>query len=244
MSKMPVKIRPKLRRLKHEITQIIVLFSVLCSLFSVGYAAPCYGTKMPAKKELFMGLQSRYIFNRYLEHEAGKIRSRQEFLLLSYGVSDWLAIDLKGGSGNIKQHPGNADELDYPTYLGGGYGFRLKLYTSENLKAVFSFQHISIHPETVSVAGQKHKAVLDDWQFSTLLSYDFKKITPYLGVKWSRLDYIHWIDTQRDRVRSDLTKSIGLIFGLDMPVSKNIWLNLEGELLDSEALSLSLNYKF
>jgi hypothetical protein len=199
---------------------------------------------MPGKEEVFLGLQYRSIFRTYLEHEAGKLRSSQQFLLLSYGLLDWLSIDLKGGTGNIKQHPLNSDELDYPTYLGGGYGFRLKLYDCNRLKGVFGFQHISIHPKTISINGQKHKAVLDDWQFSTLVSYEFTKITPYLGVRWSRVDYIHWIDRERDRTRSDLTKSIGLIYGFDLPVTKNIWLNMEGSSFDNEAVSLSVNYSF
>jgi hypothetical protein len=88
----------------------------------------------------------------------------------------------------------------------------------------------------------KHKAVLDDWQFSALVSYNLKKITPYLGSRWSRADYIHWVNGERDRVKSDLTKSFGLIFGFDLPVTKRVWLNLEGQFLDSEALAFSLNY--
>jgi hypothetical protein len=223
---------------------ICFLFSVFCLFSSTCYAAPCYGTRMPSKKAIILGLQYHSIFKRYLEHEAGKVRSSQQLLLLSYGVFDWLSLDLKGGTGNIKQHPLNSDELDYPTYLGGGYGFRLKLCDRNKIKGVFGFQHISIHPKTISVDGHKHKAVLDDWQFSALVSYDFKKITPYLGTRWSRLDYIHWIDKERDRVRSDLTRAIGLIFGFDLPITKNIWLNMEGSAFDSEAVALGVNYSF
>lgn len=216
----------------------VLSFTLIC------YAAPGYGTKMPEKHQIFMGLENNTIFKRYLEDEYGKLRSRQYFLLLSYGIFDWLSLDLKGGEGNIKQHPSGSDEIDYPTYLGGGYGFRLKLYAKENLKTVFGFQHISIHPDTVYIGAVKHKAVLDDWQFSLLASYGFKNFTPYLGTRWSRLDYIHWQDGNRKRVKSDLTKSIGLIVGIDVALPKNFWINLEGSFFDSEAVSCSLNYSF
>jgi hypothetical protein len=43
---------------------------------------------------------------------------------------------------------------------------------------------------------------------------------------------------------SDLTKSIGFIFGLDVPLTKKVWVNLEGQLFDSEAASCSVNYNF
>jgi len=225
--------------------KILLFFIVFFLCFvSITQAAPCYGTKMPGKKEIFVGFQAHSIFRRYLKDQLGKLRSLQHFLLLSYGAYDWLCIDLKGGGGYIKQHPCASNELDYPAYLGGGYGFRVKLYDAKNIKAVFGFQHISIHPKTISLGADKHKGVLDDWQFSCLVSYDFKKITPYLGIRWSRVDYIHWINGERKLEKSDLTKSVGLIFGFDLPVSNNFWFNIEGQLFDSEAAALSANYSF
>jgi nitrate reductase NapE component len=199
---------------------------------------------MPMKKEFFIGFQNHTIFKRYLENEQGKVRSMQDFLLLSYGVYDWLSIDLKGGAGNIKQHPVGSDEVDYPSSFVGGYGFRVKLYDEKNLKMVFGFQHISIHPKSTHLGTVKNRAILDDWQTSLLASFDFKKITPYLGTRWSRIDYIHTVGDSRKRVMSDSTKSIGLILGLDLPLTKKSWLNLEGQLLDSEALAFSVNFSF
>ncbi len=228
-----------------ETSPSFILFTVLIlSLSSVANAAPCYGTKLPEKKKIFMGFQSYSVLKSYLEKEAGKLRSQQEFLLLSYGVYDWLSLDLKGGAGYIKQHPSASDELDYPKFFGGGYGFRVKFFDRQNSKVVFGFQHISIHPHTTSIANAKHKAVSDDWQFSLLASYCLKKINPYLGTRWSRYDYIHWIDRDRDRVKSDLGRGIGLIVGCYLAISQKIWFNYEGQFLDRQALSISANYSF
>ena len=225
---------------------LLVVFTFSFLLFPfVCYAAPCYGTKMPEKNKFFAGAQYYNIFQRYLDHsDNGKMRSQQEFVLLSYGVFDWLAIDLKGGVGNIKQHPEGKDELDYSPFMAGGYGFRLKVFDKDKIKGVCGFQHISVHPKTVHIANGKNKAVLDDWQFSALASYDFKVATVYLGGRLSRCDYIHWIDGSRSRVKSDLGKSYGLIWGTDIPLTQRIWLNLEGQALDSQALAVSLNYSF
>jgi hypothetical protein len=223
------------------------VFMALALVFAfqiVAYAAPCYGTNMPKKKQFFAGLQTYSIFKRILEDEAGKIRSLQNFLLISYGVTDWLSIDLKGGAGNIKQHPVGSDEIDYRSGFAGGYGFRVKAYDKENLRMVFGFQHISAHPYSSNLGSVRHKAILDDWQFSFLASRDILKVTPYLGCRWSRVDYIHTIEKERKRVMSDLTKDIGLIYGLDIPITKKTWINLEGEAFDSYALACSINYKF
>lgn len=223
----------------------IAIFTALFILsYSLSEAAPCYGTKLPEKKQFFSGVQSYTIFKRCLEDQMGKLRSVQFFLLLSYGLCDWLSIDLKGGAGNVKQHPLGSDEVDYAANFAGGYGLRLKFYDKHNLKLVFGFQHISVHPSSTHLGTVKNRSILDDWQTSLLASYDFKKITPYLGTRWSRLDYIHWQADQRKRIMSDFTKDIGLIVGFDLPLAKKFWLNLEGEFLDSTACAFSLNYSF
>lgn len=222
---------------------MLSLLWIFC-LTSYSFAAPCYGTRMPCKNKFFAGTQIRSIFKRYLEDSYGKLRSTQEFLLVSYGVFDWLSIDLKGGAGYIKQHPQGSDEIDYPSSFAGGYGFRLKFYDENDAKMVFGFQHISVHPHSVHLGAVKHKAILDDWQVSLLISRELFKVTPYLGTRWSRVDYIHWTGDDRKRVMSDLTKSIGFIFGLDVPVTERIWINLESQLFDGEAASFSVNYKF
>ncbi|MFA5090309.1 MAG: hypothetical protein WC510_04680 [Candidatus Omnitrophota bacterium] len=219
------------------------LVLMLC-LTSTLYAAPSYGTKMPAKRHFFSGVQSNIIFKRYLENDYGKLRSMQNFLLLSYGVYDWLSLDLKGGAGYIKQHPQARDEIDYPSGFAGGYGFRLRIYEKVKTKMVFGFQHISVHPKSVHLGDIKNKAVLDDWQFSVLLSQELAMLMPYLGTKWSRMDYIHWENGQRRREKSDPSKGVGILAGCDFNINKNLWLNLEGQFLDNEAVSFSINLGF
>lgn len=223
---------------------LLFIFFLLFSHLPFAYCAPCYGTKMPEKKGFHCGLQDHIIFKRYLEDDYGKVRSLQNFFNLSYGVFDWLAIDLKGGAGYIKQKRSGAEQIDYSTGFSGGYGLRLQLYEKNNVKSVLGFQHISVHPKRTYAGGVKNKAVLDDWQVSLLGSYDFKKLTPYVGTRWSRVDYIHWQDNERKRKMSDLTKSWGLVFGFDVPFGEKVWMNLEGSFLDSDSFSFSLNYKF
>ena len=224
--------------------RILLCFFVYFCLSNSCYAAPCYGAKMPQKNQLFWGVQTHSVLKRYLEEENGKLRSLQEFVLISYGIFDWLSIDLKGGAGYIKQQPAREDRIDYSSYLGGGYGFRISLYDHQKTKIVFGFQHISVHPHSFNINGRKNKAVLDDWQLSLLISGNFSIITPYVGTKYSRMDYIHWVDNVRNRVKSDLTKSVGLIVGVDIPMSNKAWLNVEGQFFDTEAFAASLNFHF
>lgn len=224
--------------------KILFLILAFFCFLSVSYASPGYGTRMPARNKFFASLESYTIFKRYLEDNYGKVRSQQQFYGMSYGVFDWLSIDLKAGAGNIKQRPVDSDEVDYNTGFAGGYGLRVKLFDKKNIKAVLGFQHISVHPKSTHLGEVKNRAILDDWQWSVLGSYSFKRITPYLGTRWSRLDYIHWVADQRKRRMSDGTKSIGLIYGLDLALTEKIWINLEGSSFDSDAVTFSLNYSF
>ena len=234
----------KIRYKRTGIKTIFLFLFVYFLIINPCYAAPCYGTRLPQKNQFFVGLQTHSVLNRYLKDTNGKMRSLQNFLLVSYGIFDWLSLDLKGGAGYIKHQPAAGQRIDYSTYLGGGYGFRIKLYDHNKTAAVFGFQHISIHPHKVHVNGRKNKAVLDDWQFSLLASYDLSLIIPYIGTKWSRMDYINWIDSVRNRVKSDTTRSIGLAVGADIPLGERIWINIEGQFFDVEAFATSLNFSF
>ncbi|MDP3143665.1 MAG: hypothetical protein Q8N14_07035 [Candidatus Omnitrophota bacterium] len=221
----------------------LTLLIILC-FCSLTYAAPAYGPRMPQQKQIFIGLQTFSVFKRHLENDYGKIRSLQNFFLISYGIFDWFSIDAKGGVGDIRQRPETGNELKYDAFLGGGYGFRIKFYDADKTKMIFGFQHISIHPHTVTNNNQKNKAVLDNWQFSLLASREIFNLTPYIGCRWSRMDNIHWVDTNRKMEKSDLDKSAGLILGMDIPISKKMWFNIEGGFFDETSVAGSFNFAF
>lgn len=224
------------------------IFATLTLVFlvpSLSFAAPCYGTRMPHQFQIYGGVQSYSILNRKLEGDYGKIHSQQEFALLSLGVFDWLSLDLKGGAGNLDTVSGPQGDINYNTFLAGGYGFRLRLYDNELNKVVFGFQHISVHPFAKMVNNNKNKVVLDDWQFSLLGSHDFKIVTPYIGTRFGWMNQIHWTNGgNRKLEKSDLGRSVGLIAGLDIPVSKKVWVNVEGQFLDATAVAGSINFSF
>lgn len=217
---------------------------LLVCLVGPAQAAPSYGTKMPRQKQFHFGGQTYDVQQRDLEGDNGKIKSLQHFLLISYGLADWLSLDLKGGAGDTHQKPDAGDDISYPAYLAGGYGFRLRFYQDESAKVVFGFQHISVHPYSVFIGNVKHKDVIDDWQFSLLVSQGFHYVTPYMGTRWSRMDYIHWVEDDRNRVKSDPDESIGLIVGTDVFLKENVWVNLEAQFMDVQALAASLNFHF
>ncbi len=220
---------------------LIVIFIFLANPC---YAAPGYGTKMPEKNQFHFGGQTYLVQERDLEGDNGEMSSLQHFVLISYGITDWFSLDFKGGAGNTHQTPDGGNEISYPAFMAGGYGFRVRVYDEKKTKVVFGFQHISVHPYSIFIGNVKHKAVVDDWQFSLLASRGFDHLTPYMGIRWSRMDYIHWVEDDRNRVKSDSDDSIGLIVGVDIPIYEKAWLNFEGQFFDAEAIAASINFHF
>jgi len=224
--------------------KIALFFLLFLALPGFCHAAPCYGTKLPEARKFFTGAQTYILHKRQLKDELGKLKSTQYFLLLSYGVFDWLSVDLRGGAGNIHQHPQQGDTVEYSSGFAGGYGFRVKFYDDAKSRLVFGFQHISVHPQDTDVGDAKNKAVMNDWQFSLLASRQFFKFTPYVGTRWSYMDYNHRVDNDRKREKSDRTKDIGLILGTDFAITERVWLNLEAQFLDAQAYVAGLNFSF
>ncbi|MBF0485597.1 MAG: hypothetical protein HQL16_03680 [Candidatus Omnitrophica bacterium] len=224
-----------------------VLLWIVLFVFSASaaFAAPAYGTKMPKAKEAFWGIGEYTIFFRTLNKDHGELKSQQEHILLSYGVTDWFSLDLKASLGTIESDPytGSKIKYDHPVW-GGGYGFRVRLYENGPVRVVSGFQHISIHPKTVKGNGEKNNAILDDWQASALVSYDLKKFTPYTGLRYGTTDYIHRINNDADRVYSPESRRFDAVLGVDIPVSRKAWINLEGAFGSGEALATSLNFHF
>lgn len=222
---------------------LCVIVFVLC-VAEVSSAAPAYGTRMPKQGKIFVGLQNHTVLTQELEGDNGKMKSLQNFFLISFGVMDWLSIDLKGGAGNITQSVPSSEDIEWPTFVGGGYGFRVKFFDTQKTDAVFGFQHISIHPHAIDLDRVKKRAILDDWQLSLLASHDLKWATPYAGIKWSRMDYIRWDNDLRNRAKGENSPFLGPVAGLDIPMGEKWWLNFEANFADTEAVSGSINFAF
>jgi hypothetical protein len=227
--------------------RIIVILAVIMfgqSNCSPVFAAPCYGTGMPNKDKASIGLQENAAYKKTLKADYGQIDSQQTFFLLSWGFAYWFCFDGKIGMGDLKYHPRAGQNIYYKKGFAGGYGFRVKAYDQEKNRVVFGFQHISVHPFANRVDDIRHKAIFDDWQFSFLVSHDFSKITPYIGIKAERADYLRWINKSQARNRGYMGKSAGLVLGFDLPVSKKVCFNIEGQFFNGKAGSAAIKYDY
>jgi hypothetical protein len=226
-----------------------VYLFILLSVLALGYAegAPCYGTKMPEQWQWFWGTEANYIFNRDLERDLGDFRCGQSFITGTLGLTDWLCFDGAVGAGFINYDPMDTTEISFDTGFAGKYGFRIKLYDQQDcpFKAVFGFQHISVHPKRRIVNNVKREVIFDDWQASLIASYnDLGRFVPYAGGKVSRGDIIERQDSAHDRRKSDDDAAFGAVGGFYFFINDEWWITCEGRYFDEEAASFSLTHSF
>jgi len=224
----------------------LTVFACLLLLARPVFASPGYGTMIPEKNRIFMGLAHYLVQGKSLGSNLGSVHSHQNYLTLSYGITDWFSLDLKASlHGTFSHTSGAGDRLEYKIPVwGGGYGFRLQACESGAWRVVTGFQHFSIHPKAIEVNGEKSKGILEDWQGSALISYGLKRVTPYAGVRYTVMDYIHRRNDQRKMIKFDEDRRAGIITGLDIPLNDNVWINLESDWQDGGSAAAGVYYRF
>ncbi|MFA6356003.1 MAG: hypothetical protein WCY23_02725 [Candidatus Omnitrophota bacterium] len=223
---------------------IILLISAFFFQASA-YAAPAYGTDMPAKGKMRVGYQVNVVLKHELKEGYGKISSDQHYYDVSYGVLDWFVFDGKLGVGNTDRKGGNVANVDYGYSFAGGYGFRIRFYDDEpsGVKLTGGFHHISVHPRDVDIGADRYESFLDDWQLDLLCSKKFGRLTPYAGGKASVFEHVYRVN-KGDRKRVSPKYNGGVITGFDLKVRDDVTVNVEGRFIDEDAISAGVYYSF
>jgi hypothetical protein len=212
----------------------------------ISYAAPAYGTHMPQKRHWTWGVEGNFIIDRNLDNDEGAINGNRYFVTGSYGIFSWLSFDGKVGVGDVdwERTKGNED-LSYDANFAGAYGFRIKGYENEEqgIKSVVAFQHISVHPGAKNQGGDKHEAIIDEWQGSIIISKDIGNFVPYVGARYGTLDFIKWVNEQ-DRKRIQSENYYGVVIGFDYRLNNITKINLEGVFLDGTEFAIGISRDF
>lgn len=236
----------RLRKRPYSLVGLLVLamFLVWDAAHEVK-ASPTWGTVMPGQQVSFVGVQHYRICGRTLESGQGQLRSAQNFLTWNYGLREWLSLDLKWSAFSTFEQQSQVGAMEYPRSVwGGGYGLRLRVYDSGAFKSVLGFQHFSVHPAPVKTQGMKESGILEDWQFSGLMSYDMKKLVPYFGVRWVTLDYIHFEDKERSRIKTESSRRLGVIVGAHVLLGTSWGLNGEVDFQDQGSFTGGVYHRF
>jgi len=222
-----------------------LIFFIICIITARTVSAcPAEGPNMPNAKRWKTGLQANVMFDKDMKNIKGEVEAAQFFSTLSYGITEWLCLDGKAGTGEVKFYIKDSEKIEYPTGFAGGYGGRILLHDDKKsgIRCILGFHHISIHPDSAEMNGAEQKAILDEWQCSVMISKTVGRFSPYISGKFSKIYLIRRVDDVRERVTPE--DAWGLLAGTDFKINENARLNLEGRVFDEESATIGFNYTF
>lgn len=223
--------------------KIILFLSGIILCAGSAYAVPMKGPYFLKKGQIETGLEANLVLRRDIENITTNIQSAQFFYCIAYGIFDWLNIEGKYGSGDIKNDQYNDQKFYYNYNWGGGYGLRIKAFEDDKIKVILGCHHISIHPDpNKNTDNLTHRAILDETQFDTTLSLKGEKLSPYVGAKVSHTRLIRRINSERATLRAE--ENYGFALGFDYFFKKNVRFNLESRFIDEYALTTGITYIF
>jgi hypothetical protein len=207
------------------------------------YAVPIKGPYFLKKGKIEAGFETNIIWRRDFENISTKIGSSQFFYCMAFGLFDWINIEGKFGTGDIKDDEYNNQKFYYNYNWGGGYGIRFKIYDSHKIRFIIGCHHISIHPDpNKNTDGLTHRAILDETQFDAIIGFIGERLSPYLGMKISHARLIRRINSERATLNQE--ENYGFAFGFDYMLKDNLRLNFESRFIDEYAFSCGINYIF
>ena len=219
---------------------------LIFALLSLGdaFAAPTCGVHMPKKNTVDFGFES-YVLRNYKTKDdiQAKLKGEGVFMCLSYGIVDWLVLDLKFGSSSIRNDVFSGTKYDYDANWGGAYGFRWQLYKNDNygIKVITGLQHLSIHPKADN-SDTKRKSILDDSQAQLLISKLWKSFDFYIGVKSTIGRFIRKFSGTYET--KSLAEHISAVVGTEFYINDKWHLNLEGRFLQEDSFTVGMRYQF
>jgi len=171
-----------------------------------------------------------------------------------YGLTDWLSIYGKIGGASIKV---DDPSIKRPTDSSTTHRFGLNVLSSVQLKGRIwqnakqdwewdgSVQYVDIRKRhTNRNEGRWH-----DWQFATSVAKSFGKLKPYLGVKYSMVNFTFKVRDQGTLIQQGKYKEdgpVGLFFGTDcyLGEEEDVVVNVESAYLDGAEVTVSVAHTF
>ncbi len=209
------------------------------------FATPLEGPIMPKAKKWVIGYQYNIVNEQKIDYLKGNAVSDNNFLNLSYAVTDYLCLDFKLGIGDLTYNRDLNQDLFYNHGFAGGYGLRLKLYPEDKkgLKYIIGMHHICVHPHSKSDNnGVKQEVIWDDWQVDNMFFYEFGKFIPYIGFKAKKVYLIRKVNEDRLRMKTDI--QIGFAIGFDYKFKENVFMNTEVRFVDEQAYTIGVSWLF
>ncbi|MBI3600958.1 MAG: hypothetical protein HY097_10020 [Nitrospinae bacterium] len=254
---------------------LIAVFTLILSLPSPGRAATVGNSAdtLGESWKFSLGLDYDMVFNRDLDNpdtsanDDIKIKSNRLFLKGAVGVHPNIDLFLKLGMADAKiESISGADKYEYDGGMKFGFGLGAKVKIFEPMpgfRVMGDVQYLTYEVDnTVKVNGSdlKNSGVssytsntkVTETQLALYVNQTIERLSPYLGVKYSKLDG----DVETNMTLSSGTRSVakgkagadnnfGIFAGTDIfIIPKQLSATIEGRFLDETAGTIGIRYLF
>ena len=189
----------------------------------------------------------------------------------SYGLFDWLDFYAMAGASDFKSNIdatiGNSSgqTLEGKFKINGNHGFTYGLGMKaekefENPAWILGcdFRYLEQRNDFDGTFGMAMNGVsyeesingdatFREGHFAPYLAKEIWNLVPYFGVKFSNVwtEYnLEWENGESDTCKFSAKNNVGMFLGIDWELNDAWSLNLEGRLIDEQAVSVAINYKF
>ncbi len=214
---------------------------------SVGAEALGSPANVLRKNKWTMGVGGGGVFERALEGTASpKISFFDVGHYRGFGVTDWLTLYGKIGGGGM-EFKDNTGTFDLGSALGFGGGVRVRFW--ENRDRGWEWTGSLLLTHLRARHKQKDEADWTEGQFATSVAKRFGRVTPYLGIKASIVDFD--IKLRKDGLitsQAELAEDafIGPLAGFDIAVGEyeDVAVNVEASYINGPTVDAAIQYTF
>ncbi|MCD6402289.1 hypothetical protein J7L36_00320 [bacterium] len=234
---------------------LILVIGLSLILISNSIKAASVGGKQPEQGKFKIGFEYNLITEKDLTGSppiSGGIKlteSNQYLAKIEYGI---LSSDIYKWSGFVKLGAADREsetaDVKYPFDEEFAYGIGSKFSHNFDLCTLgIEAQYFFLEDTSMTKSGSIYSFEdWKEWQISLFAMKDFEFenfiLTPYLGIKYSDLKADGKGGTWEGDVEAD--ENFGVFLGLDLGLTENISLDLEGRFIDEEAFTVGLSYNF
>ena len=210
--------------------------------------------------KLQLGVAADFIRDKKFKPDTGseKMPYNGDRLLLKVTFSPFenVNIYLKGGIGEDTLSDSHNDlkiKSEVGPAFGGGLRVNLKKWDDINMRLGLDAQFLRFDTgiEKVTISHTDYTSVSGDftvnqWQVACFIAKEFFQVTGYAGVDYAGSTVKYEYDTtgQKGTNKGENDNILGLLAGINIPVTNEGVIFVEGHLIDEASISLGLNTRF
>lgn len=165
-----------------------------------------------------------------------------------YGLTDWLSLYAKVGWAYLRVNDSTsangANDFGSNLLLGAQLKSRLWQNAKKNWEWNGSVQYLWVGAPH---RRNKHQGEWQEWQVATTTARSFGRLKPYMGVKYSLVDFDFKLRKGDETIQRGTYKQearVGPVLGTDYLVGEDVIVNVESAYIDGAEVTAAIAHAF